>query len=262
MDNIKNKTALVTGGASGLGLDYATKLLQNGAKAVALLDLSTSPGQTSATNLEKEFGKGKAVFFPCDVTNTKEFSETFKKVWNALNGLDIVINNAGMFDDRQWEKTIRLNVTGVVQGSLLALELMGKHKGGRGGTIVNISSIVGLQPYKCCPVYCASKHNVMAFSHCLQESFDITGVRILVMCPGVTSTGLLDSIQEKVLDFIDKEETVAMLSKLPSQSTDNVAQAMVSLIQKGMNGSVWVSEGGEPPFAVEFPLWKKVELNL
>lgn len=57
---------------------------------------------------------------------------------------------------------------GVIQGSLLALNYMGKHNGGKGGTIVNISSITGLDVFPTWPVYCSSKHAVLTFSRCLQ----------------------------------------------------------------------------------------------
>lgn len=262
MDNIKNKTALITGGASGLGLEYAQKLLKNGAKAVALLDLSSSPGQTSVANLEKEFGKGKAVFYPCDVSNLQQLTETFKKVWNAWNGLDIVINNAGICNDTKWQQTINLNVSGLIQGSLLAMDLMGKHKGGKGGTIVNISSIVGFQLFPIIPVYCSSKWDVMAFSRCLQTHYDTTGVRVLVMCPGVTSTNLLTELESTVFDFVKASDIQQLLRTLPTQPPEVVGQAMINLIQKGPNGSVWVCEGGQTPYALEFPPVKKVPLNL
>ncbi|XP_078052007.1 15-hydroxyprostaglandin dehydrogenase [NAD(+)]-like [Augochlora pura] len=75
MDQIKNMNVLITGAASGIGLSYAQHMLKNGAKTVAILDLPTSPGATSAANLEKEFGKGKAVFFQCDVTNIQQFED-------------------------------------------------------------------------------------------------------------------------------------------------------------------------------------------
>ncbi|XP_017882497.1 15-hydroxyprostaglandin dehydrogenase [NAD(+)]-like [Ceratina calcarata] len=217
MNNIKNKTALITGGASGLGFDYAQKLLQNGAKAVAILDLASSPGQTTAANLEKEFGKGKAIFCPCDVSNVQQLTEAFKKVWNALNGLDIVINNAGICNDTKWQQTVNINVTGLIQGSLLAMELMGKHKGGKGGTIVNISSIVGFQLFPIIPVYCSSKWDVMAFSRCLQTHYDNTGVRVLVMCPGVTTTNLLTELENTVFNFVKPEDVQQTLRSLPTQ---------------------------------------------
>ncbi|XP_076632424.1 uncharacterized protein LOC143347260 [Colletes latitarsis] len=258
MENVTDKTVLITGAAIGIGYSIAQKLLQNGAKAVAVVDLSTSSGLTSASNLEKEFGKGKATFFPCDVTDTKQFEETFKEVVKAFQGVDIVINNAGIFNDRAWEQTIDLNVRGVVQGSLLAVDHMGKHKGGKGGVVVNIASIIGLSIFPGCPVYCASKHAVVAFSRSLQEHHHKTGVRVLVLCPGFTNTTLLATYQTKMLDFVSNTDVQKLVTDHPLQSVENVANALVSLVQKGQNGAVWVSEGGEPPYDVEFPPVKKV----
>ena len=262
MDNIKNKTVLITGGASGLGFTYARKMLQNGAKAVALLDMNTTVGQTAVTTLDKEFGKGKATFYLCDVTNIQQFADTFKKAATALGGLDIVINNAGLFNDAKWEQTLRVNVGGVIQGSLLAIDHMGKHKGGKGGVILNVGSIVSLAIFPSCPVYTASKHDVLAFSRGLKEHYSTTGVRVLVICPGVTKTALLVDATKTLLDFIEPEHVTKMLGALPVQEPENVAEAVVKLIQKGQNGSVWVSEGEEPPYAVEFPPFKKVEITL
>lgn len=262
MDNVKNKTALVTGGASGIGYDIAQKLLQSGAKVVAVLDLSTSPGPTSVPNLEKQFGKGRALFFPCDVSNTKQFEETFKKVWNQLNGLDIVVNNAGLLNDKEWQRTVNVNVGGLIQGSLLAIDHMGKHKGGRGGTIVNFASIVALDLYGPFPVYCSSKHDVLAFSRCLQKNYKNTGVRVLVICPGITDTPLVSNLENKLLDFVKREDLEARIKDLPRQPIENVGRAVVTLIQKGENGAVWVSEGNQPPRAVEFSPVKLVDINV
>ncbi|XP_003699709.3 15-hydroxyprostaglandin dehydrogenase [NAD(+)]-like [Megachile rotundata] len=262
MDNVKNKTALITGGASGIGYDVATKLLQGGAKVVAVLDLSTSPGPTSVANLEKQFGKGSALFFPCDVSNTKQFEETFKKVWNQLNGVDIMINNAGILNDKEWQRTVNVNVTGLIQGSLLAMEYMGKHKGGKGGTILNYASIVALEIYSPFPVYCASKHDVMAFSRSLQGLYHNTGVRVLVICPGITDTPLVSNLQNKLFDFVTAEDLQNRIKNLPTQPVENVARAIVTLIQKGENGSIWISEGNQPPRGVVFPPVQYVDLNL
>lgn len=262
MDQIKNMNVLITGAASGIGLSYAQHMLKNGAKTVAILDLPTSPGATSAANLEKEFGKGKAVFFQCDVTNIQQFEEAFKKAVNTMNGVDIVINNAGLINDKNWELTLRVNVGGVIQGSLLAVEHMRKDKGGKGGVVVNIGSIVSLGIYPTFPVYCSSKHDVLAFSRCLERAYPSTGVRVLVMCPGVTNTCLFDTMEQTKFEFIESGDLRQLIDTLPQQEPENVAEAMVLLIQKGKNGSVWVSEGGQPPFGAEFVPYKKVELNL
>ncbi|XP_026299150.1 uncharacterized protein LOC724838 [Apis mellifera] len=261
-DNIKNKTALITGGTVGLGLIYAKRLLENGAKCVALLDLSSSPGQQTVNNLEKEFGKGKAIFYACDVSNINEFEAVFKKVVNDLNGLDIVINNAGIYNDKKWEQTMCINVGGVIQGSLLAFDHMSKLKGGKGGTIVNIASIVALDIIYSNPVYCASKHFVLAFSRSLARYYNNTGIRILIMCPGVTTTSLLENPLSKSFDFVTQNDFYNCLGKDIPQTPEHVGNAMVKLIEKGKNEAVWVCKEGKQPYAVEFPPLKKIELQL
>lgn len=245
---------MITGGAVGLGYKYAEILLRNGAKSVAIIDLPTSNGENAATTLENEFGKDRAIFVACDVTKTEDLKETFKKVIAAFETLDILINNAGIFDDKdKWEQTININVTALIRSSYLALDHMGKYKGGKGGLIVNISSILGLAVHPPAPVYTATKHAVLGFSQSLAGLYEKTGVRVLIMCPGVTKTALLDDLFHKAVHFADAKYA----SKFPGfdqfQSADNVALAMVDLIQKGKNGEAWVSEHDKPPYAVNFP---------
>ncbi|KAI4494058.1 hypothetical protein M0802_009325 [Mischocyttarus mexicanus] len=238
MNKIQNKTALITGAATGLGYKYSEDLLKNGAKSVAILDLASSKGAESAATLEKEFGKNRAIFVPCDVSNAAQFEEAVKKVISVFHTIDIFINNAGILDDVQWEKMININVTGLVRGSYLALDHMGKHNGGKGGTIVNIASIVGVSTeFGPAPVYTATKHAVIGFSRTLRKLEDKTGVRVLIMCPGVTVTNL----------FVGAENRV-----------DNVSRAMMDLIQKGENGAVWISEGEKPPYEIAIPSYREL----
>lgn len=262
MDNIKNKNALVTGAARGLGYKYAEELLRNGANFVAILDLNTSTGEKSAETLEKEFGKGKAKFFPCDVTKDKDVTDSFQKVVDHCKRLDIVINNAGILNDPQWELTIKINVLGVIRCTLAAMEHMGKHNGGSGGTILNISSIVGLCAVASAPIYTASKHAVLGFSRSLQYSYDRSGVRILVMCPGVTYTNLVSNLDDKLLGCLKRLNVPSSVDELPKQTVDNVANALIQLLQKGKNGAICVSEGGEPPYTVDIPHYSKLAVPL
>ncbi|XP_015173889.1 PREDICTED: peroxisomal hydratase-dehydrogenase-epimerase-like [Polistes dominula] len=257
MNNIKNKTVLVTGGANGLGYKYAEDLLRNGAKRVALLDLTSSNGGQSAETLEKEFGKSKAIFVPCDVSNATQFDEAVKTVINVFHTIDIFINNAGILHEGHWEKMIDINVTGLIRGSHLALDHMSKLKGGIGGTIVNIASIVGVSTeFSMAPVYTATKHAVVGFSDALKNLEKYTGVRVLVMCPGVTITNLFDGGDEKYYKYADPKLKDELLTKYPQQTVENVSQAMMDLIQKGKNGAIWVSEGGQPPYEISIPDYK------
>ncbi|XP_043260459.1 15-hydroxyprostaglandin dehydrogenase [NAD(+)]-like isoform X1 [Colletes gigas] len=264
MDNIKNKSAVITGAARGLGYAFAQILLQNGARVVAILDLTSSSGQASAATLEKEFGKGRAVFFPCDVSNREQFKETFRRVVNAFKGVDIFINNAGVYDELNWERTLRINVGGVIHGSLLAIDHMGKHKGGKGGIVVNISSLAGLLNLPISPVYSSVKQNVISFSQCLQASFETTGVHVMVLCPGLTETTITDDASMKSFDFIDFASWMEKLNAAShqKQSVGNVARALVTLIQKGENGAVWVTENEQPPYGIDFPPISTVDLHL
>ncbi|KYM79714.1 15-hydroxyprostaglandin dehydrogenase [NAD+] [Atta colombica] len=255
MYDVKNKTVMITGAAAGLGYKYAEILLRNGAKSIAVVDLPTSNGQNAVATLENEFGKSRAIFIACDVTKADDFEKTFRKIVDTFKGLDILINNAGIFNDNYWEKTIDLNVKAVIRGSMLAFDYMGKHKGGKGGLIVNIASIAGLDPISVMPMYCASKYAVLGFSQSLANMYNKTGVRVVIMCPGTTTTSLIENFRDRIYDSIRAVlgSDIPDLEKISKQTTDHVASAMLDLIRKGKNGAAWVVKHGEPPNAVHFP---------
>ncbi|XP_039313722.1 15-hydroxyprostaglandin dehydrogenase [NAD(+)]-like [Solenopsis invicta] len=260
MYNVQKKTAMITGAATGIGYKYTEILLCNGAKKIAVVDLPTSNGQNAAATLENEFGKGRAIFIACDVSKTDDLKKAFQKIVDVFGGLDILINNAGVCNENLWEQIIDVNVKAVIRGSLLAFDHMGKHKGGKGGVVVNISSTAGLDPARLLPMYSASKHAILGFSQSLAKMYDKTGVRVVIMCPGITLTALVANIQDKVSDYFRGLMDVDAEMDYPKQTTDNVALAMLDLIQKGKNGAAWVSEGGQPPYAVDFLHFSKRSL--
>ncbi|XP_071632086.1 15-hydroxyprostaglandin dehydrogenase [NAD(+)]-like [Temnothorax longispinosus] len=258
MDNVENKTAIVTGAGSGIGYHITEDLLRKGVKKVAILDLPVARSYNATVTLQEKFGKERVSFFPTDVTNLAVYNETFKQVIKAFNGLDILVNNAGICNDSCIEQTFAINVVAVIRGSLLALDYIGKHKGGKGGTIVNIASMAGLGPFYACPVYCSSKHAVVGFGSSLERSYVKTGVRILTMCPGFTETAMLAHDISKNLDFIDKDfikflENTDEIQKniYNPQSAVHVAQSTVMAIQKGKNGSIWVIDRNEPAYPIK-----------
>lgn len=256
MNNVHNKTALITGGANGIGYSIAQELLQNGAKCIAILDLPTSNGTNSVANLEKVYGKGKAIFFPCDVSKGADFEDTFKKVVDAFNGLDIVVNNAGIFDEIRWEETLNLNTTTVIRGCLLAIKVMNKQTGGKGGTILNVASIAGLTAMSPAIVYSASKYAVVGYGQALQQAYKWTGVRVLTICPGVTATTLVkNGLKGKILDFLDFEGATKEFTALPSQPVEVVGRSMLQLIEKGENGAIWVVEDSKPAYPIQMPYY-------
>ncbi|XP_067003613.2 15-hydroxyprostaglandin dehydrogenase [NAD(+)] [Anabrus simplex] len=251
----KGKIALITGAATGIGLAYVKELLRNGLQKVSICDLDDSRGQITLKEIADEFGKDKAIFIKTDVTKPDELTAAFKKTIETFKGLDIVINNAGILDDARWELEIAINVTAVARGTMLAFEHMGKDKGGKGGVVVNIASILGLQSMAGCPVYVATKHAVIGLSRSfgMPFHFERTGVIVLTMCPGVTDTPLISEAGHRQITSDLGEECARELGALPKQKPENVAISMVHIIRHGRNGSVWVSEGGKPVYEVQIP---------
>ncbi|KAJ8959634.1 hypothetical protein NQ318_021821 [Aromia moschata] len=111
--NLKNKVALITGGASGIGLHYAKELLRKGAKGVTLADVNPQFGANALKGIQDEFGANKAIFVKTDVTNIHEFEDAFKKTLESFGNIDILFNNAGIMNDSVWEKEVAINIVSI-----------------------------------------------------------------------------------------------------------------------------------------------------
>ncbi|XP_028411097.1 15-hydroxyprostaglandin dehydrogenase [NAD(+)]-like isoform X2 [Dendronephthya gigantea] len=160
--------AIVTGGARGIGYAITSALLEAGGK-VCFLDISAREGVKAQRDLDEKYGSGKAVFLQCDVSNKNELRDAFHEAKSRMSGLNVLCNNAGVeFDEDEITRSdemISINVGGVINGSMLGLELMGKGSGGDGGVIINSSSIGGVTLLlKFIPVYSATKAAVAHFS--------------------------------------------------------------------------------------------------
>ncbi|XP_063333186.1 15-hydroxyprostaglandin dehydrogenase [NAD(+)] isoform X2 [Pelmatolapia mariae] len=138
--SLNGKVALVTGGAQGIGRAVVQSLLQSSAKVV-MVDLNKDLGEECKAQLDAEFGEGNCTFIECDVANGDALRDTFQNTVDQFGRLDIVINNAGITNEKDWEKTIQVNLTSVIKGTYLALEHMSKEYGKQGGSIINVSSM-------------------------------------------------------------------------------------------------------------------------
>ncbi|XP_060519018.1 15-hydroxyprostaglandin dehydrogenase [NAD(+)]-like isoform X2 [Cylas formicarius] len=152
MEAVCGKVALITGTTYGIGAAYVKDLFQNGLKACTMSDIDPK-GQELADEMNCKYGEGKALFIQADAIQKDALECVFEKNMQTFKGLDIVVNNAGILRDSLWEQTIDLNIKSTIHGSLLGIKYMGKNNGGNGGTVVNTSSILGMQPCFGCPVY-------------------------------------------------------------------------------------------------------------
>ncbi|EFN88614.1 15-hydroxyprostaglandin dehydrogenase [NAD+] [Harpegnathos saltator] len=260
---IQEKIVLITGGANGIGYCTARELLRSGAKAIAIVDLPDSNGEHAVEELEKEFGTDHAIFLPGNVANADELTACFNKAIETLGTLDIVINGAGIMNDAEWDSMVDINYKGVVCGTILGLNHMGKHKGGKGGTIVNMSSIVGLKGNPIAPIYAGTKFAILGFSSSLQTFYEKTGVRVLVICPGLTNTAMATKFMSSkiyAMDILDDEIAAKEMTTMDGQSPEHVATAIVELIEKGENGTIFVSENNQPSYAVRLPSYTDLKV--
>ncbi|KAK4876769.1 hypothetical protein RN001_009275 [Aquatica leii] len=253
---VEGKVVLVTGGASGIGLACVKEFLNNGIKGVTIADVNDELGLLVLDEIKKKFGDNKVLFVKTDVSDKNQFEDAFKKTIEKFNHLDVLVNNAGIFNERNWEKTIAVNFNGQVIGNLLGLETyIPKHKSSSLGVIINMCSIASVNIRGFNPVYTATKHATLGLSRSfgVKEHFDRTKVKVISVCPGPTKTDM-----EKDLDTLTLNENYAKLyDKIKNdallQSTSHVAASIVNITKNAETGSVWVIENEEAAYELEFP---------
>ncbi|WP_157246149.1 SDR family NAD(P)-dependent oxidoreductase [Nonomuraea typhae] len=183
------KTAVITGGASGIGRALARELSLRGV-AVTVADLDETAGKQVAA----ECG---LAFAPLDVCDAAAVAQLYGRVKREHGRLDFVFNNAGIaiggaaeeLTLAHWEKAVDVNLRGVVHGVHAAYPIMLEQGSGH---IVNTASLAGLVPAPFMLPYTTTKHAVVGLSLALRAEAAARGVRVSVVCPGFTDTPLLD----------------------------------------------------------------------
>ncbi|RUS74925.1 hypothetical protein EGW08_017305 [Elysia chlorotica] len=229
--SVANKVAMVTGAAQGIGRAASEVLLKNGA-SVMLADMNEMQGASTLADLSQQFGKSRVAFVKCDITKQDQLDAAFATTKSTLGGIDIVFNNAGIGDEGNgWELTVDVNVKGTMKATKTALDHLRKDKGGRGGVIVNMASMAGLNPNPCGPVYCATKAAVIMFSRCWAMNPDVSanGVRINVLAPAFVDTDLLKGLQGGA--GINRPDIAAkMVQMVGVMSVEQLAEAFMELV--------------------------------
>lgn len=184
-----SRTAIVTGGASGIGKAVTRELVRRGV-TVTVADLDEAAGKQAAA----EFG---ADFARLDVCDAAAVTELFQRVRRERGRLDFVFNNAGIavgglteeLTLDHWNRAIDVNLRGVVHGVHAAYPIMLEQGFGH---LVNTASMAGLVPAPLMLPYTTTKHAVVGLSLALRAEAAGRGVRVSVVCPGFTDTPLLD----------------------------------------------------------------------
>ncbi|MCZ4519474.1 SDR family NAD(P)-dependent oxidoreductase [Rhodococcus ruber] len=205
---INGSVAVVTGGASGLGLGVVTMVAKNGGKA-AILDLGASEGASLASELGDS-----VVFIPTDVTDTSSVENAFGEVKKAFGRVDVCVNSAGtgvgkrvlnkdkaMFPLDLYKKVVDLNLIGLFDVVRHAARAMSDNEPGvddERGLIVNVASIAGYEGQVGQAAYAASKGGVIASTLPLARDLASWGIRVMTIAPGIMDTAMLAGVDEKV----------------------------------------------------------------
>ncbi|XP_068631991.1 alcohol dehydrogenase-like [Battus philenor] len=242
--DLQNKTVVITGGVSGIGLSIVENFLEKNVKAIIILDIDETSGKQVKEKMNAKFGKNKVVFYKCDVT--KDLNVIYEKIVNDFETVDVLVNNAGVADEKAYKKTIDVNITAVVEWSLKFWDHMRKDRSGRGGTILNVASIYGFRVDPYVPVYQASKFAVMGFTKSLGHEYNYSkfGVRVVAICPGFTETSLPTNANLRVDEML--KDLQVFLETDIWQKPEAVGKAAVEVFEVADSGTAWLIEHSQP----------------
>jgi NAD(P)-dependent dehydrogenase (short-subunit alcohol dehydrogenase family) len=240
MGVLDGKVALVTGGASGIGLATARRFSAEGA-AVVIADLSADAGERAAKEVDGRFVR-------LDVADSAAWSAVVAELEKAYGGVDVAHLNAGVvtgeanidaLTDQQYRRIMGANVDGVVFGARAVVPAMARRGG---GAIVATASLAGLISFPPDPIYTLTKHAVVGLVRSLAPQLEARSITINCVCPGIVDTPLVG------------EDSKAMLTAagFPVIDPGDIAAAVLACVTGTRTGQAWACQAGREPIAYEF----------
>jgi NAD(P)-dependent dehydrogenase (short-subunit alcohol dehydrogenase family) len=239
MGQLEGKVAVVTGGASGIGLASATAMAREGAK-VLVVDLDEGGARSAASQIG-------GVALRADVARVEDWAAVLEGV-RALGGVDVVHLNAGVttgqedlsaVEDAQYRRIMSVNVDGVVFGARALLpELTARG----GGAIAVTASLAGLIAFPADPLYTLTKYAMVGLVRALAPRLKDIHVTINAICPGLVDTPLIDG---------DVRDALAG-SGFPLIAPSAVAEAVIGAVTGEETGQAIVVQAGREPTAYRF----------
>jgi 3-hydroxybutyrate dehydrogenase len=209
---LKDKVAIVTGAASGIGREIATAFVREGAK-VAIADLAPAAAEATVAALAKSSASAMSVAM--DVTDEAQVNAGVAAVVKAWGGVDILVSNAGIqivhpleeFSLAEWRKMLAIHLDGAFLTTRACLPQM--YRSGRGGSIIYMGSVHSKEASKLKAPYVTAKHGLIGLAKVVAKEGAQHGVRANVICPGFVRTPLVDKqIPEQAKEFGISEEDV------------------------------------------------------
>ena len=242
MGLLDGKVALITGGSRGIGAALVRSLAEAGARVAFTYRSSAGPAQA----LVEELGAQHVTAYQSDAADYSAAEELVKTVVADLGGLHILINNAGVtrdtlllrMNEEQWDTVMDNNLKSVFNLTKHALRSMMRG----GGSIINVSSIVGLQGNAGQANYAASKAGIIGFSKSVAKEMGSRNIRCNVIAPGFIETDMTDELPEQV-----RQGYLANIPLKRFGTAEEIAGACIFLssdLSSYVNGQVLSVDGG------------------
>jgi NAD(P)-dependent dehydrogenase (short-subunit alcohol dehydrogenase family) len=248
MAECEGKVALVTGGTSGIGRETSILFARKGARVV-VAGRREIEGKETIELIRRAGGEG--IFVRTDVSRASEVEALVEKTVAAFGGLDYAFNNAGIEGhwvpiveqtEEEWDQTIDINLKGT--WLCLKYEIRQMLQQGRGGAIVNNSSIAGFIGSRGTAIYSASKHGVLGLTKAAAIELGRNGIRVNAVCPAAIETAMADRLFGAP-DVKTKSLTYYPMTRFGE--SNEVAEAVVWMCSSAasfMTGQSLVLDGG------------------
>jgi NAD(P)-dependent dehydrogenase (short-subunit alcohol dehydrogenase family) len=245
---MKDKVAVITGAASGIGLATVRRMAVEGARIVAV-DV-----KDTGDHLQELAPMGaQALFVRADVSKDQEAKRLVSETLTSFGRVDVLVNNAGIglpkkitaTTEADWNRLMEVNLKSVFLCARAVIPLMGRQGG---GVIVNVASELGLVGGSEIAAYCASKGGVVQLTKALAVDHSGDGIRVNCVCPGPVATPLLESIVEGSSDPEQERRRITqkvLLRRIARpEEIANVILFLASDESSYMTGSIVVVDGG------------------